>query len=102
MPPGRGAVIRQATSEADFETGSIALVSDRGVKYGVPDEATALALGLDNQLPAPDSILRLLPDGSSLDWRDVEQSYDRVPIEGGEYPSDPPGADGANGQSGGR
>jgi type VII secretion protein EccB len=101
MPPGRGAVVRQATSAESFGTGSIALVSDRGVKYGVPDKATADALGLDNPLPAPDAILRLLPDGSSLDWRDVEQSYDRVPIEGGEYPSKSPDENGGSGQSGG-
>jgi len=101
MPPGRGAVVRQATSPADFTTGGIALVSDRGVKYGVPDGGTAAALGLDNQQPAPQDILRLLPDGASLDPRDVEQSYDTVPIEGGQYPteSDDPNGDGA--QSGG-
>jgi type VII secretion protein EccB len=101
MPPGRGAVVHQATSPADFNTGGIALVSDRGVKYGVPDGNTAAALGLDNQEPAPQDILRLLPDGASLDARDVAQSYDTVPIEGGQYPteSDDPNADGA--QSGG-
>jgi type VII secretion protein EccB len=101
MPPGRGAVVRQATSSADFATGGIALVSDRGVKYGVPDAATAAALGLDNQEPAPQDILRLLPDGASLDPREVAQSYDTVPIGGGEYPteSDDPNAEGV--QSGG-
>ncbi|HEV7647339.1 MAG TPA: type VII secretion protein EccB [Actinophytocola sp.] len=101
MPPGRGAVVRQATSPADFKTGGIALVSDRGVKYGVPDGNTAAALGLADQLPAPDNILVLLPDGASLDPRDVEQSYDTVPVEGGEYPTntDDPNGDGA--QSGG-
>ena len=100
MPPGRGAVVRQATSAADFNTGQITLVSDRGVKYGVPDLGTASALGLGNQVPAPDNILKLLPDGASLDPRDVDQSYDTVPIEGGEYPTkteDPNGG----GQSGG-
>lgn len=94
MPPGRAAVVRQSTSKADFDTGQITLVSDRGVKYGVPDEATAKVLGLDDQEPAPSAIVRLLPDGSSLSARDVEQSFDSVPFGQGEYPSDSPQADG--------
>jgi type VII secretion protein EccB len=88
MPPGRGAVVRQATSEKDFDTGQITLISDRGVKYGVPDATTAAVLGLDNQLPAPRSIIQLLPDGSSLSIDDVEQSFDSVPYEQGEYPTE--------------
>jgi ESX secretion system ATPase EccB len=87
MPPGRGAVVRQATSKADFDTGQITLVSDRGVKYGIPDPSTEAALGLSGEVPAPQNILVLLPDGASLDARDVEQSYDTVPVEGGEYPT---------------
>jgi type VII secretion protein EccB len=89
MPPGRGAVIRQSTSKADFESGQIILVSDRGVKYGVPDLATAQVLGITDPRPepAPRDILTLLPDGASLDARDVKQSYDTVPIGGGEYPT---------------
>lgn len=101
MPPGRGAVVRQATSKEDFKTGPITLVSDRGVKYGVPDPQTAAALGLDNDLPAPLGILALLPDGASLDWRDVDQSYDQVPIAGGQYPSESAAPDARGGQSGG-
>ncbi|HEY7592968.1 MAG TPA: type VII secretion protein EccB [Actinophytocola sp.] len=100
MPPGRGAVVRQATSKEDFNSGPIVLVSDRGVKYGVPDPNTAAVLGLSNQVPAPLSILDLLPNGASLDPKDVEQSYDTVPIEPGEYPTksqDPNGG----GQAGG-
>lgn len=101
MPPGRGAVVRQATSTADMDTGPITLISDRGVKYGVPDAATAQVLGLDNQKPAPLEILNLLPNGASLDARDVQQSYDAVPFEGGQYPSKSAQADGGEGQSGG-
>jgi hypothetical protein len=87
MPPGRGAVVRQATSPQDFTTGQITLVSDRGVKYGVPDEATAAGLGLSDQKPAPENIIRLLPDGASLSVKDVQQSYDATPVGPGEYPS---------------
>ncbi|HEY0448509.1 type VII secretion protein EccB [Actinophytocola sp.] len=102
MPPGRAAVVRQATSAQDFRTGQITLISDRGVKYGVPDEATAQVLGLDDQRPASREIIKLLPDGASLSARDVEQSFDSVPYGSGEYPSTSANAgQGGSGQSGG-
>lgn len=94
MPPGRGAVVRQATSSADFRTGQITLVSDRGVKYGVPDETTANGLGLGDQKPAPENIIRLLPDGASLSVKDVRQSYDSTPFGPGQYPTTTPAAGG--------
>ena len=87
MPPGRGAVVRQSTSREDFTTGQITLISDRGVKYGIPDKPTADGLGLDNPLPAPTNIIKLLPDGASLSVKDVKQSYDSTPFAGGQYPS---------------
>jgi type VII secretion protein EccB len=87
MPPGRGAVVRQATSKQDFTRGQITLISDRGVKYGVPNAQTAQGLGLGDQVPAPRSIIQLLPDGASLSVQDVRQSYDSTPFGPGEYPS---------------
>jgi len=86
MPPGRAAVIRQSTSKEDFKTGNIVLVSDRGVKYGIPDVETASALGLGDQVPAPENIIRLLPSGASLSVNDVKQSYDATPFAAGQYP----------------
>jgi type VII secretion protein EccB len=90
MPPGRGAVVRQATSKEDFTRGQITLISDRGVKYGVPNAQTAQGLGLGDQLPAPRSIVQLLPDGASLSVQDVQQSYDSTPFGPGAYPSSTP------------
>lgn len=87
MPPGRAAVVRGSTSKQDFDTGPIYLVSDRGVKYGVPDVTTAGVLGLDDQVPAPDSIMRLLPSGASLNTREVLQTYDTVPVAPGAFGS---------------
>jgi type VII secretion protein EccB len=80
MPPGRAAVVRGSSSKQDFDKGPISLVSDRGVKYGIPDLKTAGALGLDKQAPAPDAIIRLLPDGASLNTKDVMRSFDSVPV----------------------
>ncbi|MGB3441717.1 MAG: type VII secretion protein EccB [Actinophytocola sp.] len=94
MPAGRAAVVRQATSPEDFERGQITLISDRGVKYGVPDPNTAAGLGLADQKPAPRSIIQLLPDGASLSVKDVEQSYDSTPVGPGQYPSKNPEAQG--------
>ncbi len=87
MPPGRAAVVRGVTSKQDFATGPIYLISDRGVKYGVPDQATAGTLGLTNQKPAPLSIMRLLPDGASLNKKDVLQTYDSIPVAPGDFDS---------------
>jgi type VII secretion protein EccB len=95
MPPGRAAVVRGATSRQDFATGPIYLVSDRGVKFGVPDRTTAAALGLANQRPAPDAIMRLLPNGASLNTRDVQQTFDSVAVAPGQFPSTTPKAAGS-------
>lgn len=81
MPPGRAAVVRGSSSKEDFDRGPIYLISDRGVKYGIPDTRTAGALGLTKQSPAPDAIVRLLPDGSSLSAKDVNRSFDSVPLD---------------------
>lgn len=81
MPPGLSAVARGSSSKEDFERGPIYLVSDRGVKYGIPDTRTAGALGLAKQSPAPDAIVRLLPDGASLSVKDVNRSFDSVPFD---------------------
>ncbi|MDQ0377519.1 type VII secretion protein EccB [Amycolatopsis thermophila] len=101
MPPGRGAVIRSATSKQSFTTGPISLVTDRGLRYGVPNTATANALGLTDPRPAPDAIVRLLPTGASLNAQDAQRSYDSVPIpaNAGSFPSQQQQA-GATGSSG--
>jgi type VII secretion protein EccB len=79
MTPGLAAVARGSSSAQDFDRGPISLISDRGVKYGVPDTGTAGALGLGKQSPAPDMIIRLLPDGASLSTTEVNRSFDSVP-----------------------
>lgn len=48
--------------------GTVWLVSAAGVAYGVADAATAAALGLPPALPeVPESLLRLLPRGGTVD-----------------------------------
>ncbi|MGQ0839132.1 type VII secretion protein EccB [Actinokineospora sp.] len=101
LPPGKAAVVRGATSRQDFATGPIYLVSDRGVKFGVPDARTAAALGLSDQRPAPDAIMRLLPNGASLNTRDVVQTYDTVPVAPGQFAPAQQAPAGGQGQGGG-
>ncbi|WP_106181955.1 type VII secretion protein EccB [Prauserella shujinwangii] len=81
MKPGFAAVVRSATTEDTFGRGNIQLVSDRGMRYGVPDVTTAQALGLGEQDPAPESILKLLPVGASLNTQDVGRTFDSVPVD---------------------
>ncbi|GAA3538211.1 type VII secretion protein EccB [Amycolatopsis ultiminotia] len=82
MPSGYGAVVQSATeSDATLGKGPIQLISDRGLRYGIPDTATADGLGLDNRLPAPESIIGLLPTGSSLNTQNVLKQFDSVPID---------------------
>lgn len=97
MPPGKAAIVRGSNSPADFAVGPIYVISDRGVKYGIPDLQTAKALNLPEQSPAPDAIVRLLPSGASLNARDVLQTYDTVPVEDGQFTEQPQ----AEGQAGG-
>ncbi|MFB9727431.1 type VII secretion protein EccB [Haloechinothrix salitolerans] len=87
MPPGRAAVVNSATSEASFESGPIQLVSDRGLRYGIPDTETAAYLGLTERRPAPESILRLLPTGESLNVQAAARTFDSVdlPVDAGDY-----------------
>ncbi|RZQ64094.1 type VII secretion protein EccB [Amycolatopsis suaedae] len=89
MPYGRAAFIRAAQSKESFDTGQMSIVSDRGMRYGVPDMRIAQGLGLEAPTPAPELIIGLLPTGSSLNTRDVLRTYDSVQIDpnSGSFPT---------------
>ncbi|MGH3629719.1 MAG: type VII secretion protein EccB, partial [Sciscionella sp.] len=89
MPAGHAAVVRSAQSAADFNRGPMFLVSDRGIKYGIPDTKTLGELGLSEVDPAPDAIVRLLPSGAQLDTGSATRTFDTVPVpaSAGRYPS---------------
>lgn len=105
MPSGTAAVVHGAASPADFSRGPIYIISDRGVRYSVPDTRTANGLGVDKPDPAPDSIVRLLPPaGTELSTRLVQRSFDSVsiPDDIGRYPppaSQAPDAEGSAGSN---
>ncbi|MBA0124754.1 type VII secretion protein EccB [Haloechinothrix sp. YIM 98757] len=90
MPPGHAAPVRAATSKDSFDSGPIYLISDHGLRYGIPDQETAAHLGVPEQRPAPDAIVRLLPTGSSLNQQDAMRTFDSVPVDpdAGSYEED--------------
>jgi len=96
LQPGFGAVVQSATGKASFGKGAIELISDRGIRYSVPDAQTADAIGLNNRQPAPESIIGLLPTGASLNTQDVLKQFDSVPIDprAGSFPTPAPQAGG--------
>lgn len=85
MPPGRAAVVQSATSADSFGKGPMSLVTDGGLRYGIPNANTLQGLGLNNPAPrpAPDAILGLLPEGTSLNMTDAQKSYDDIPVSSG-------------------
>ncbi|MEA5362071.1 type VII secretion protein EccB [Amycolatopsis sp., V23-08] len=92
LQPGFGAVVQSATGKDSFGKGAIQLISDRGIRYSVPDATTADAIGLNNRQPAPESIIGLLPTGASLNTQDVLKQFDSVPIDpnAGSFPTQTP------------
>jgi type VII secretion protein EccB len=89
LPTGRGASVRGVVPDQPEGTGTIYLVTDLGTKFGVPSippDTTsvqlAAALGLGNFQPAPEAILRLLPNGAALDPNALRR-YDAVPVQDG-------------------
>jgi type VII secretion protein EccB len=90
MAKGKVGVVRGSTSTEDFATGPIQLITGRGVKYGIPDTLTSggLGLGKDGFMPAPASIISLLPDGPQLNRNSASRSYDSVPAPNGVLPED--------------
>ncbi|WP_028661916.1 type VII secretion protein EccB [Saccharomonospora saliphila] len=81
MRPGMAAAVQSATTKETFGRGSIQLISDRGVRYGVPNSEIAQGLGLTDLDPAPESIIKLLPAGASLNPQDAQRTFDAVPVE---------------------
>lgn len=67
MPPGRSAYVR-ATGITGGGGGSVFLVNDAGVVFGIADDNAAAALGLSTAAPAPAPwpLLAVLPRGPEL------------------------------------
>lgn len=95
MPTGRGAVIQSANTGADsLNKGPISLVTDSGLRYGIPNLQTAQGLGLGDPppRPAPSSIVDLLPTGTTLDTNSAQRSFNDIEVLPGtsDFPSQAP------------
>ncbi|MDG4664012.1 type VII secretion protein EccB [Mycobacterium sp. 236(2023)] len=68
VPTGRSVFVRSVALTGDGRTsGSLFLVADTGVRYGIRDDESAAALGLaDVPAPAPWPVLAVLPRGPEL------------------------------------
>ncbi|WP_063890743.1 type VII secretion protein EccB [Sciscionella sediminilitoris] len=90
MPAGKAAFIRSAQNAAQFNSGPQYLVSDRGIRYAIPSQQIADALGLKDPVPAPESIVRLLSPGADLNTQAVQRTFDslNLPANMGSYPSE--------------
>jgi type VII secretion protein EccB len=60
---------------------SLYYVDPEGVRYGIPDEQTASALGLSSPKPAPWEIIRLLVDGPVLSKDAALLEHDTLPAD---------------------
>ena len=77
LEPGKGALVRGVVPGQRPDTGTIWLVNDQGFAYRVPSLPVARALGLgEKTTPAPESVLRLLKVGVSLDPQQALALFD--------------------------
>ncbi|MGH3872234.1 MAG: type VII secretion protein EccB [Pseudonocardiaceae bacterium] len=80
LKPTKGALVRGVVPGQRLDTGAIWLVTDQGLRYGVPTIGVARALGLgDVTSPAPESILALLPIGPPLDPQQALELFTPIP-----------------------
>ncbi len=76
LKPTKGALVRGMVPGQRPDTGAIWLVTDLGLRYGVPTIEVARALGLgEDTTPAPEFILGLLPIGTTLDPQRALELY---------------------------
>jgi type VII secretion protein EccB len=78
---GPGGAVRGTVPGRAPDAGPIWLVAATGVVYGVADTSTAAVLGVRETGPAPESLLRLLPGGPTLDGAGAVTAVD-VPRPG--------------------
>jgi hypothetical protein len=68
VPPGRGMVVRSLASPQATD-GSVAVISDQGVRFAVPSSDVLSRLGYGDVVPAafPAALVSLIPAGRALD-----------------------------------
>ncbi|MEV0684064.1 type VII secretion protein EccB [Nocardia sp. NPDC050378] len=81
LPPSTGEYVQVTGAEpGSLRRESLFYVADNGIRYGIPDAATANVLGLgDKPRLAPWSIIGQLVPGPTLSAKDALTSYDSLP-----------------------
>ncbi|MEU5408178.1 type VII secretion protein EccB [Nocardia asteroides] len=81
LPPSTGEFVQVTGAEpGSLRRESLFYVADNGIRYGIPDAATAAVLGLgDKPRLAPWSIVGQLVPGPTLSTKDALTSYDSLP-----------------------
>ncbi|MFE3542324.1 type VII secretion protein EccB [Nocardia sp. NPDC059177] len=81
LPPGTGEYVQVTGAEpGSLRRESLFYVADNGIRYGIPDAATAAVLGLgDTPRLAPWSVIGQLVPGPTLSAKDALTSYDSLP-----------------------
>jgi hypothetical protein len=81
VPPSSGEFVRTTGIEPDStRRDSLFYIGENGVRYGVPDTATAAILGLSNPRLAPYQIIGQLVPGPMLDRADALVAHDSLPL----------------------
>ncbi|WP_019926191.1 type VII secretion protein EccB [Nocardia sp. BMG111209] len=90
--PGTGEYVQSVGAPpGSIDRGPLFYLADNGIRYGIPDRATAAALGLaKDPKPAPAPILEALTPGPTLARPDALTSHDSLPQC--PNPADHPGA----------
>ncbi|MDO3647280.1 type VII secretion protein EccB [Nocardia mangyaensis] len=85
LPPSTGEYVQVTGVEpGSLRRESLFYVADNGIRYGIPDTATAAMLGLgDTPRLAPWSVVGQLVPGPTLSAKDALTSYDSLPSAAG-------------------
>ncbi|WP_405179643.1 type VII secretion protein EccB [Nocardia sp. NBC_01377] len=79
--PSTGEFVRSvAMTPGSISNGPMFYLADTGIRYGIPDSATAQVLGLPKQpKPVPKPIIEALAPGPTLARQDALMSHDNLP-----------------------
>lgn len=83
VPPGTGEFVQvTGMGPGSPRRGSLFYVADNGVRYGIPDMATAQVLGLENTPRlAPWPIIGQMVPGATLSQKEALTARDQLPLE---------------------
>ncbi|MBU3068076.1 type VII secretion protein EccB [Nocardia sp. NEAU-G5] len=83
VPPSTGEFVQVTGVEPDStRRDGLYYITDTGVRFGIPDAATATVLGLSPPKLAPWQIIDQLPSGPMLDRHSALVARDTVPVDG--------------------